>query len=396
MKREGAILAAGLFAAIASSAGAAAETIRIGHISNFSGPFAVWGQQFKRSIEAYQKVHGDTVNGNKVEVLYRDVGAVNPARARQLAEELILRDKIKVLTGFSLTPNAMAVAEVLTESKTPLVIFNAATSVIPRMSPYYVRVSTTVQQYVRPLGLWAGRTGKKKTAYTMVSDYAPGHDAEEAFIDGFTKAGGKVLGKDRIPLATTDYAPYMERAANSGAEDVYIFMPAGTPSIAIIREFAKRGLKAKGMRLLTGGEVQEIYLPAIGDDVVGTISALHYTETNTTAENAKLKQTFKDMFGKDAIPDMGAVAAWDGMHLIYEAIRALGPKFTGDQFIAFARGKTFNSPRGPIMIDPVERDIVQNVYIRKVEKRGGKLVNVDFYTEKMVKDPWKEARPPKK
>ncbi len=394
MRRIVVAFAAGVLATTATAG--LADTIKIGHISNFSGPFAVWGQQFKRSIEAYQKVHGDTVNGHKIEVLYRDVGAVNPAKARQLAEELILRDKIKVLTGFSLTPNALAVAEVITESKTPLVIFNAATSVITRKSPYYVRISLTVQQYIRPLGVWAGKNSEKKTSYTLVSDYAPGHDAEEAFVSGFTSSGGKVLGKDRIPLATTDYAPYMERAASSGAEYVYIFMPAGAPSIAIIREFAKRGLKQKGMKLLTGGEVQEIYLPAIGDDVIGTISSLHYTETNTNPENILIRKTFTEMFGRDAVPDMGAIGAWDGMHLIYEAVKALGPKFTGDQFVEFAKGKTFKSPRGPILIDPIERDVIQNIYIRRVEKRDGKLVNIDVYTEKMVKDPWKEAHPLKK
>lgn len=387
-------IAAGVLFAI--PAAAQAETIRIGHISNFSGPFAVWGQQFKRAIEAYQKVHGDIVNGHKIEVLYRDVGAVNPAKARQLAEELILRDKIKVLTGFSLTPNALAVAEVITESRTPTVIFNAATSIITRKSPYYVRVSLTVHQYIRPLGVWAGKNSEKKSAYTLVSDYAPGHDAEDAFVSGFVGAGGKILGKDRIPLSTSDYAPFMERAAASGAEYVYIFMPAGAPSIAIIREFAKRGLKKKGVKLLTGGEVQEIYLPAIGDDVIGAISSLHYTETNTNPENILIRKTFAEMFGPSAVPDMGAIGAWDGMNLIYEAVKALGPRFTGDQFVEFAKGKTFKSPRGPLLIDPIERDVIQNVYIRRVEKRDGKLVNIDLYTEKMVKDPWKAAHPLKK
>ena len=194
----------------------------------------------------------------------------------------------------------------------------------------------------------------------------------------------------------TDFAPYIERAGNSGAQAVYVFIPAGAPSVSLVREFAKRGLKDKGVKLLAGGEVQEIFLPAIGDDVIGTISSAHYTETNTNPENVLLRKTLVEMFGKDATPDMGTVGAWDGTKLIYDAIKQFGPKITGDQFVNFAKGRKWDSPRGPIMIDPVERDIVQQVYMRKVEKRDGKLVNIDFFTSGMVKDPWKESNPAKK
>lgn len=388
------VSAAAAVVALGLSAGAAsAQTIKIGHISGFSGPFAVWGKQFKQAIEAFQKVNGDSVNGRKIEIIYRDVGAVDPAKARSLAEELILREKVKVLTGFSLTPNALAVAEIITEAKMPTVIFNAATSIITRKSPFYVRTSMTAQQYVMPIGSWAAGPGKIKTAYSLVSDYAPGHDSEAAFVEGFTKGGGKIIGKDRIPLSVSDFAPYIERAGRSGAEAVYIFMPAGAPSIAIIREFAKRGLKDKGIKLLAGGEVQEIFLPAIGDDVLGTVSSMHYTETNTNPANIAMRKALVDLFGANTVPDIASVGAWDGMQLIYDAIKALGPNFTGEQFVNFAKGRKWDSPRGPIMIDPQERDIIQNIYLRRVERRDGKLVNIDFFTQPMFKDPWKVANP---
>ena len=370
-----------------------AEVIKVGVIANFSGAFAIWGQQFKQAVEAYQSVNGKSVDGNEIQFIYRDNGGADPAKSRQHAEELIMREKVKFLAGFDLTPNALAVAELITEAKVPTVIFNAATSIITRKSPYFVRTSMTLQQYIAPLPTWAATEGKIKTSYALVSDYAAGYDAEEIFIKNFEKEGGKVIGKDRIPLSVTDFAPYLERAANSGAESVYIFMPAGAPSVAIIREFAKRGLKEKGVKLLAGGEVQEIFLPAIGDDVIGTISGVHYTETNTNPENILLKKTLIDLFGKDATPDMGSVGAWDGTKLIYDGVKALGPKLTADQFMEFVKGRKWDSPRGPIMIDPVERDIIQKVYLRRVEKRDGKLVNIDFYASEMVKDPWKLANP---
>lgn len=380
-------------AMLAGATGAAAQTVKVGVIAEFSGAFAIWGKQFRQAIEAYQKVHGNKVNGAEVQFVYRDVGGADPAKSRSFAEELILRERVKFLSGFALTPNALAVAEVITEAKVPTVIFNAATSIITRKSPYFVRTSMTVQQYVDPLPTWAATEGKMKTVYVLVSDYAPGHDAEEIFVRNFEKAGGKVIGRARIPLNVTDFAPYLERAGQANPEAVYIFMPAGAPSIAIIREFAKRGLKDKGIKLLAAGEVQEIFLPAIGDDVIGTISAMHYTETNTNPENIALRKTLSEMFGAEGVPDIGTVGAWDGVQLIYDAIRAHGPNITGDQFMAFAKGRKWNSPRGPIMIDPEERDIIQQVYLRRVERRDGKLVNIDFFTSGMVRDPWKIANP---
>lgn len=391
------IIAGAASAALIMAAGAAqAQTVKVGLIAPFSGPFAVWGKQFKQSVEAFQKVNGDSVKGIKIEVIYRDSGGINPAKTRQHAEELILRSKVRFLTGFTMTPNALSVAKILNATKIPAVIMNAATGFIVRKSPYYVRTSMTVGQYVKPTGVWASKVAKLKTAYILTSDYAPGHDAEKYFEKGFVEGGGKILGKDRMSLRTTDFAPFMERAAKSGAQAVYIFVPAGAPSTAAIREFAKRGLKKKGIKLLGGGEMQEIFLPAIGDDVIGTISGMHYTETRNSELNKKFRKALTDLHGPKAVPDIASVGAWDGMKLIYAAVEKFGAKVTGAQAIGMYKGMKWESPRGPVMIDPVERDIVQNVYLRKVVKKDGKLVNEDFYTAKMVKDPWQLENPPKK
>ena len=377
---------------IAGGGQAAADVVKFGVIAPFSGPFAVWGKQFKDSIDAYQKLNGKMVNGHEIQVIWRDEGAGDASKSRQFAEELILREKVQLLGGFALTPDALSVAEVITESKTPTIILNAATAIITRKSPYFLRVSMTVAQYVKPIGEWAPKNGIK-TAFSMVSDYAPGHDAEGAFVNGFEKNGGKVVAKERVPLSVTDYSPYMERALQSKADALYIFAPAGAPSVAMVREFERRGLKAAGMKLLAGGEVQEIFLPSFGDSVLGTISSVHYTESNQRPENIAFRKALNDLTGADTVPDMASVAAWDGMGLVYETVKALGPRFTGDQAIEFMKNKTYNSPRGPIKFDPIERDIIQNIYLRKVEMRDGKMINVDFATVENVRDPWKDENP---
>ena len=370
---------------------AMAQTVKIGLLAPFSGPFAVWGSQFKQAVEAFQKVHGDSVKGAKIEVIYRD-NAGDPTRTRQLAEEMILREKVSFLTGFALTPEALAVSELITEAKVPAIIMNSGAAIITRKSPYFVRVSFSVNAFTAPIPAWFEKE-KIKSVYILVSDYAPGHDIEEALKEGVKKIGVNVVGAERMPLSTTDFAPYMERAGRANPEVVYMFVPAGAPSIAIVREFAKRGLKDKGIKLAGSGEVQEAFLSAIGDDVVGTISGFHYTETNTNPQNVLLRKTLVELFGKDATPDAGSAGAWDGMRLMYDAVAELGPKVNGDQFIKFAKGRAWDSPRGPISIDPVERDIIQNMYLRQVEKRDGKLVNIDIMTVPNVRDPWKVANP---
>jgi branched-chain amino acid transport system substrate-binding protein len=366
---------------------AAAETVKVGLIGVFSGGFAIWGEQFQRSVQAFQKVNGDTVKGNKIEVIYRDVGGPNPAKSKQLAEELILRDKIKFLTGFAFSPNALAVADVVSEAKVPTIIMNAATSVITRRSPMFVRVSMTLPQQTDPLGRWAAK--KYKKIYTLVSDYAPGHDAEQQFIKSFKAAGGTIVQSVRVPLATTDFAPYFENVLRAKPDALFLFMPAGPPSITSIDTWAKRGLKAAGIDLLCTGETQEIYLPAIGDAALDVISAGHYGTEVDTPENAQLKKALTDMF-PNSIPDIASVAAWDGMRLIYDAVEALGPSAPGEKYIEFMKGRKMKSPRGPIEIDAKERDIIQNVYIRKVVRKDGKLVNATIDTIPAVKDPWKE------
>ena len=383
------------------TAGAAnADTIKVGLIADYTGAFATWGPQFQQAIEAFQDLNGKTVKGpdgkmHDIQMVYRDSASAGPDKAKQLAEELILREKVKFLTGFDLSPHAMAVGEIATQAKVPVIIMNAATASIVRGSPYYVRVSMTISQQVYPMGKWAVDNGIKK-AYVIVSDYAPGHDAETYFTKAFKAAGGEVIGSVRSPLNNLDFGPYMEKALQAKPDALYMFMPAGAPSVALVKAYVERGLKTAGIKLLGSGETQELFLPNFTDDIIGTVTSFHYTESNTNPENTALKAAIKKKFGEKAVPDIASVAAWDGMNLLYQSIEALGAKAEGLKYVDFMKGKTIRSARGPIMIDPEERDVIQNIYVRRVEKRDGKLINVDIATIPMFKDPWKADNPIKK
>jgi branched-chain amino acid transport system substrate-binding protein len=383
--------AAGMMLALATTSHA--ETVKIGLIAPFSGGYAIWGSQFQQAIEAFQAVNGKSVNGNDIEVVYRDDGGPDPVKAKQLAEELILRDQVKYLAGFAFTPNLLAVADLATQTRTPTIILNAATASATRNSPMFVRLSMTLPQQTAPLAQWAAANGIKKV-YTLVADYAPGHDAEAQFAKTFQAAGGEIIGQVQTPLSTVDFSAFMEKALLAKPDALFLFEPAGAASIAAVSAWAQRGLRDAGIQLLATGETQEIFLRQIGDPAVGAISAQHYSLDLDNPQNALLKSTLAKMFGDQAIPDIASVAAWDGMRLIYDAVSALGPDADGKAVIDFIAGRKLESPRGSITIDPQTRDIIQNIYVRKVVKdESGQLVNKTIATIDQVKDPWKQDNP---
>jgi branched-chain amino acid transport system substrate-binding protein len=396
------LLAAAVVASLAMLPGAAtaAEVFKIGLIASFTGAFATWGTQFQNAIDAYQAINGKSVKGPKgedieVQVVYRDAASAGADKAKQLAEELVLRDKVKMLAGFELSPHAMAVGEISMAAKVPVVIMNAATASITRGSPYFVRTSVTLPQWGASIGKWAAENGIKKV-YTIISDYAPGHDAEEYFTKAFKAAGGQIVGGERSPLRETNFASYMEKALQAKPDAIYMFQPGGSPSVAFVKAYSERGLKQAGIKLMGNGEFAELYLPSFNDDVIGTISVNHYTETNKLPENITMRGQLQKMFGAKGVTDIASVAAWDGMQLIYAALREQGANAEGLNYINAMKGKQIKSPRGPIMIDPEERDIIQNIYIRRIEKIDGKLTNIDIATIPMVKDQWKIDNPVKK
>ena len=395
-----AMTSAAVLALATQSSSAQNQVFKIGLIASYTGAFATWGPQFQNALEAYQAINGKTVKGPKgetieVQIVTRDPASQGGDKAKQLAEELVLREKVKLLTGFELSPQALAVGPVGNEAKVPIVIMNAAASSITRASPYFVRTSTTVAQWSESMGKWAFQNGFKKV-YTLTTDYAPGHDAEQYFQKAFKEAGGEIIGSARSPIQETNFGVYMEKVLQAKPDALYMFQPAGSPSIALVKAYSERGLKAAGIKLLGTGETQQIMMGGYSDDVIGTVTAFHYTENNKNPANIQLIAQLKKMFGEKAGTDIASVAAWDGTDLIHRAVAKLGPNAEGLKYVDFMKNeKLDNSPRGPMAIDPVERDVIQNMYIRRVEKQDGKYVNVDIDTVPMVKDPWKIDNPPK-
>jgi branched-chain amino acid transport system substrate-binding protein len=389
---------AGLAAAIAPAdtvvhsatpSASAEETIKVGLLVELSGPFAAQAKQITNGIKAYVKAHGDTVAGKKIELVIRDTTGPAPDLAKRLAQELVTRDKVQFLGGFVLTPNAMAVAPVSTEAKVPTIVMNAATSAITTKSPYIARVSFTLPQVTAPMAEWAARN-KIKKVYTLVSDYGPGTDAELTFKKVFTARGGEVVGSVKVPLKNPEFAPFIQRIKDAKPEAVFIFVPAGDAAVAFMKSFTERGLAAAGIKLIgTGDMMDDDVLEAMGDSALGVITAHHYSAAHKSAENDAFKKAYAEVAGAGVRPSFMAVGGWDGMHLIYETCKKLGGKIEGDRAMEVIKGMKIKSPRGPITIDPATRDVVQDVYIRKVQKVGGKLFNVELETVPQVKDPGK-------
>ena len=367
----------------------AKPTIKIGMIAAFTGPFADIGKQLQGGIKAYLKQHGDTVAGKKVEILTRDTTGPDTATAKRLAQELVAQDKVDFLVGFGLTPEALAVAPVATESKTPMVVMNAATSIITTKSPYIVRFSMTLPQVTSPLGDWAAKNGIKK-ASTLVADYGPGKDAEAAFIKSFTAGGGQIVESVRAPLQNPEFASYTQRIKDGKPDAVFVFVPAGEQSVAVMKSFQERGIAEAGIKLIATGDLLDDHMLAtIGDAALGTISTFHYSIAHASPENKAFLAAYQGANPDAGLPNFMSVAAYDGMAAIYDVAQKLDGKIDADKAMEILKHESFTSPRGPISIDPQTRDIVQTVYLRRVEKIDGELRSVEQQSFPNMKDPGK-------
>ena len=389
LKRVVSVAVAAAAILVATGIVRAEGVVKLGLIGEFSGPFAQYGQQILGGMKAYMKVHGDTVAGKKIEIVQKDTGGPAPDVAKRLAQELVTRDNVDLLVGFGLTPNALAVAPVATEAKKAMVIMNAATSIITTKSPYIVRVSMTLPQVTQPMAVWAAKNGIKKV-YTVVADYGPGLDAEKAFAEAFKAAGGEVVGSIHTPLQNPDFAPFIQRVKDAKPEAVFLFLPAGEQGIAFMKGYEERGLKQAGIRLIATGDITDDgVLEAMGEPTLGLITSFHYSAAHDSPENAAFKKAYAEVNGDKLRPNFMAAAGYDGMALIYEALKKTGGATDGDALVAAMKGMKLMSPRGPILIDPQTRDVVQTVYIRKVEKTPGGLYNVEFDKFPEQKDPGK-------
>jgi branched-chain amino acid transport system substrate-binding protein len=365
----------------------AQDTVKIGMINEYSGQFADTGNQIDNGLKLYMKQHGDTVAGKKIEVIRKDTGGIAPDVAKRLAQELVVRDNADIFGGFSLTPNALASADISAEAKKFMVVMNAATSIITTKSPYIARTSSTTPQLNYTLGQWAAKNGIK-TVYTMVSDYGPGIDAETWFQTGFKEGGGQIVGSVRFPVANPDFSAFIQAAKDKNPDAIYIWIPGGTQPAAVGKALAERGVDPAKIKVMGQDALgDETALKSMGDAALGIITVADYDYSHDSALNHDFVKAFNDEFHRN--PDFFAVGGYDGTHLIYEALKKTNGKTDGDSLIAAAKGMAWESPRGPISIDPETRDIIQTVYIRRVQKVGDKLQNIEFDKVENVKDPAK-------
>jgi branched-chain amino acid transport system substrate-binding protein len=370
---------------VASPGVQAQSTVKIGAILPMTGPQQSTGVQISAAIRLYLAQHGDTVAGKKIEVVYRDSGAL-AENAKRLAQELIVNDKVNLLAGFGVTPTALAVAPLATEAKVPEVVMAAGTSAITERSPFIVRTSFTLPQSSVIMARWALMNGIRKVV-SLVSDYAPGIDSENAFKQAFMSGGGAIPEFIRVPLANPDFAPFLQRARDRKPDAVFIFVPSGQGAI-FIKQFLERGLDKAGIKIIGPGDVtDDDVLNRMGDPVIGTVTAHIYSAAHPSQMNKDYVAAFRKA-NNNMRPNFMSVGGYDGMHLIYEALKRTGGN-TGDALVAAMKGMAWESPRGPISIDPETRDIIQNVYMRRVEKVDGELYNVEFETFNAVKDPGK-------
>ena len=372
-----------------AGAASAQGSVKIGVIAEFSGPFADYGAQIVGGMKTYLKQNGDTFGGKKVEIVVKDTTGPSPDVAKRLAQELITRDQVDILAGFGLTPNALAVAPVSAEAKKPMVIMNAATSVITTRSPYIVRLSHTLPQDTQPIAQWAAKNGIKRV-FTLVSDFGPGIDAETTFVKAFKAAGGEIVDSVRTPLQNPDFAPFLQRVKDTRPEAVFVFLPPGSQTIGFIKGYEERGLKTAGVRIIATGDLTDDgVLQAMGEATLGLITSFHYSAAHDSPENKAFIKAYVETNGTRLRPNFMACAGYDGMAAIAEALKKTGGSTEAESFVGALKGMKLASPRGPIMIDPDTRDIVQTVYIRRVQKVDGLLYNIEFDKYPDVKDPGK-------
>jgi branched-chain amino acid transport system substrate-binding protein len=389
MKKRVFLSASALAVMALSSAAVLAQDnqFKIGLILPMTGQQASTGRQIEAAAKLYMAQHGDMVAGKKIVLIVKDDTSV-PDVTKRLAQELIVNDKVNALAGFGITPSAFATAPLATQSKTPMVVMAAATSSITQASPYIVRTSFTLPQASVSMADWAASKGGMKKVVTLVSDYGPGIDAEKFFKERFTFDGGAIVESLRVPMRNPDFAPFLQKVRDANPDGLFVFVPSGAGA-AVMKQFLERGMDKAGIKLIGTGDItDDDQLNDMGDGAIGVVTAHHYSAAHPSAMNKKFVEAFKKA-NKGMRPNFMAVGGYDGMHVIYEALKASKGQGGGDALLAAMKGQVFESPRGPMFIDAQTRDVVQNIYLRKVQKQGGELQNVEFDVIKDVKDPGK-------
>ena len=388
--RYPALLLAGAMAALIAQPGAAAD-VKVGYIMVSTGPEANSGQQLTRGIDLYLKHHPQVPGGHRLELLRRDTAGPSPDRAKRLAEELIVRDKVDMIIGMMFSPEAFALMDVCRQNRVPMLIMNAGTASLTEACPYVARVSFTMWQMGYPMGEYAVKKLGIKTAAVAYANYAPGRDSTAAFREAFEKAGGRVVADVPYPFPNIpDFTPFMQRIKDLRPDAVHVFVPGGKWATGVAKTYADLDMKAAGIKLIGPGEtIPDSELPNMGDAPLGMVTISHYAPASNRPQNVAFVKAWAEAYPGQPEPDFLSVQGWDGMAAVYHVIEKTGGKITGDSYLQAIRGWKYDSPRGPIMVDADTRDIVDNQYIREVRKVNGKLINAEIDSIPMVKDPWK-------
>lgn len=385
-------IAAALGLASLATNALAADSVKVGLIGTYSGPYADYGRQFDAGVALYLKESGGQLGGRKAEIIKKDTGGAAPDASKRIAQELIVRDKVNFITGLDFSPNAYAIAPLVTQAKIPTVVMNASSSAITTSSPYIARVSFTVQQVSDPMARWMLKQGINE-AYVVVADYASGTDSYTAFEKAFTAGGGKIVGSVRTPMNNPDFSAYVQKIKDAKPKAVFFFFPSGVMPPAFLKVWKERGMAEAGIKLFATGEAtDDSYMDATGDVAKDLVTSHHYSYDHDSAKNRKFVADFEKEFGTKMRPSYFAVAAYDAMAAMDQALKKTQGNVSGDAVMAALKGLKLESPRGPIEIDAKTGDIVQNVYLRKAELKNGKWVNVEFDKFDMVKDPAKEGK----
>ena len=383
------LIAAGTLVAVGKVAAQTQETIKIGFVVPMTGQFAIEGNEMVAATKLFIEQNGTNVAGKTIELIIRDDAAV-PDRAKRIAQELVVNNKVAILAGCFTTPVALAIASISAQAKVPQIVMGAGTSIITERSPYIVRTFVTQAQLCAPMARWAAKNGFRKVV-TLVSDYAPGSDSEKSFANEFKANGGEILTSLRVPLLSPDFAPYLQRAHDTKPDAIFVWFP-GSSSIAFSRQYAERGLHTSGIKLIgTGDVVDDRTLDQMNDSMLGVVTTSQYSVAHPSETNKAFVEGTK-RFNNGTRPNTLALAAYDGMHLIYEALKKTGGRADGDAVIGAMKGMAWQSPRGPILIDPETRDIVQDIYVRRLQRVNGELYNIEFDKFEAVKDPIKAAQ----
>lgn len=381
-----------LTAVLACGSVARADEIKVGLLSQFSGEYSWWGQEYRRGVAMALAEVGGKIDGHTITIVERDEGGINPQRIRQVSQELVQREQVQYLAGGAFTPTVMAAGSVINQAKIPYVVFNSGTASVTRSSPYYVRVGVTQWAMNVPVSKWVYDQGGRK-ASILVADYATGADAAEAFRTSFTGAGGTIVSEVKVPVGTVDFTSYLQRLKNDAPPYVFIFMPVGPMSVGLVKAITNEKLDSMGIKPIYTTELQDNDLPAVGDGAIGSMSALHYGPYLDNPKNKAFVAAYHQKYGNADIPGMSTLAAYDGMQVIFQMIRATGGKPDTDKAIASVKGFKWDSPRGPVSIDN-DREIVQNIYLRKVQKMpDGRLGNTVIATFPNIAEPWHKLNP---